>query len=342
MTGTVAERDAWRGGSTLGQLRTLTARQFRIVYGDRRVAFFSLLQPVIMLLLFSQVFGRMANPEVFPRGVRYIDYLAPALLVTTAIGSAQGAGLGLVRDMESGMVVRFRSLPVRLPLVLVARSLTDLVRVGLQMLAVLGCALLLLDFRPDGGAPGVLAAMLLSLVVAWSLIWVFLALGAWLRSIEVLASIGFLAVFPLMFASSAFVPLELLPRWLRIVATVNPLTYGVEASRELALGWGAGATAVAAVAASLGLTAVMAMVAVAGFRRPPGEGSTRSARRARLRAAARQQQDDEQQEAQAGQQPAALRDAPLDLAHRLPRQGPDEGVEGGPHQGARERGGKET
>ncbi|MFD0426256.1 ABC transporter permease [Streptomyces parvus] len=270
----VADGPGWRdGGAGIGtQFRVLTGRQFRIIYGDRRIALFSLLQPIIMLMLFSQVLGRMANPEVFPPGVRYLDYLVPALLLTTGIGSAQGGGLGLVRDMESGMMVRLRVMPVRLPLVLVARSLADLARVALQLVALLACAMGPLGYRPAGGVPGIVGATLLALLVAWSLIWAFLALAAWLRSIEVLSSIGFLVTFPLMFASSAFVPLDILPGWLRVIATVNPLTYAVEASRDLALDHSALGAALAAVGTSLALLAVTGLLAVRGLRRPPGAG----------------------------------------------------------------------
>ncbi|MHA5053332.1 hypothetical protein [Streptomyces sp. SD15] len=84
------------------------------MYGDRRLAVFSLMQPVIVLLLLSEIFGSMANPDDVPHGMRYIDYVVPALLVTTGIGSAQGAGVGLVRDMDNGIAARFRVLPANL------------------------------------------------------------------------------------------------------------------------------------------------------------------------------------------------------------------------------------
>ncbi|WP_018788093.1 ABC transporter permease [Micromonospora sp. CNB394] len=266
-----ADPASWRGTGAFTQLRVLTARQLAVVYGDRRIALFTVLQPIIMLMLFSQVFGSMADPASFPGGVRYVDYLIPALLVTTGIGSAQGAGLGLVREMESGMVARFRFLPVSPPLVLVARSLTDLVRVLGQLLTLLACGWVVLRFEPTGGLAGLGAAVVLALLMSWSLMWVFIALATWLRSIEVLSSVGFLVTFPLMFASSAFVPLDALPGWLQLVAAFNPVTYAVEAARHLALGWSAGGTVLAALATSLGLAVCAALVAVRGYRRPPNE-----------------------------------------------------------------------
>ncbi|MFE9820505.1 ABC transporter permease [Streptomyces sp. NBC_00236] len=263
------DRAAWCGSSATTQLWVLTARQVRSMYGDTRLAFFSLAQPLIMLLLLNEVFGSMANSDDFPHGVRYIDYLIPALLVTTGIGSAQAAGVGLVRDMDNGIVARFRVLPTRLFLVLVARSLADLLRVFAELVALLLSGFLIFDFRPSGGILGTGAALLLTLFVIWSLIWGFIALAAWLRSVEVMSSIAVLVMFPLMFASSAFVPLEVLPRWLRFVAEANPVTYAVDGARDLALGWDPGLGVLSALATSAGLMTVAMFVAAKCFRRAP-------------------------------------------------------------------------
>lgn len=264
----------------LSQLWTLMARQLTVICGDARIVVLSIIQPIVMLLLFTQIFGRMANPALFPQNANYTDYLVPALLITTGIGSAQAAGVGLVRDAESGIVQRFRFLPVRPLYVLIARSAGDLARVAIQLFAVLVCAFALLDFSPPGGLWGITAAYLLSVLVCWSLIWVFLALAAWLRSVEILGSIGFFVMSPLMFASSAFMPLDVLPGWVRVVATVNPLTYAVDASRNLALDWPIGGSVVGALLTSGTLVTVMCAIALLGFTRPLNE-----ARRSRLRRA---------------------------------------------------------
>ncbi len=261
----------WRPAGRAAQLRVLTARQIRLVYADRRVVLFSVAQPVVMLLLISQVFGSLADRSILPRGVSYIEFLLPALLVTTGLGTSQSAGVGLVRDMEGGMVRRFRVLPLSLPLVLVARSIADLTRSGMQLLVLVVGGHLLFGYRAGGGVGGLVAALSLSTVVIWSLIWIFIALAAWLRKVEVLSSIGFFVNFPLMFASSAFVPVDVLPGWLAAVATVNPVSYAVEASRSLALGGQVGSEVPAALCAALGLMAAMMVLAARGFRRPPDE-----------------------------------------------------------------------
>jgi len=258
----------WRGTGTASQIAILTGRSLRSLLGDPKLVIFSVLQPLIMLLLFSQVFSGMANTAGFPEGVSYINYLLPAILVTSGVGAALQSGIGLVSDMKNGVLARFRSLPIGHASVLVARSLSDLIRTALQLLILLVAAFVLFDFSPTGGLLGVVPAFLLALAVSWALSWIFLAVGAWVRNAESMQTIGFLAMFPLMFASSAFVPLEGLPGWLRVIATINPLTYAVDASRNLALDLPAGGGVAAALAASAGLMVVGIVAAIRGFRRP--------------------------------------------------------------------------
>ncbi|EFE65517.1 ABC transporter permease [Streptomyces viridosporus] len=305
------------------QLWTLTARQLRVICGDPRIVALSIVQPLVMLLLFTQIFGRMANPDLFPDGVAYTDYLVPALLITTGIGTAQVAGVGFVRDAESGIEQRLRFLPVRPLYVLVARSVGDLARVAVQLAALLLCAYFVLDFDPAGGLGGMAAAFLLSVFVCWSLIWVFLALAAWLRSVEVLGSIGFFVLSPLMFASSAFVPLEALPGWVRAVAAVNPLTYAVDASRNLALGWEAGGSIIGALLSGAVLCAVMCVAALRGFRRPPNETRRPLFRRSRGTASPAEEKEQAGGRDQADQHPPAdPADERADLVDGRADQGP--------------------
>jgi ABC-2 type transport system permease protein len=258
----------WRGTSVTNQIAILTGRSLRALVSDPKLVIFSLLQPLIMLLLFSQVFSGMAGTANFPPGVSYIDYLMPAILVTTGVGAALQSGIGLVTDMKNGVLARLRSLPVNNLSVLVARSLADLARTALQLVILLLAAVVLFDFSPAGGVLGVAPAFLLALAVSWALSWVFLAVGAWVRNAETMQTVGFLAMFPLMFASSAFVPVDSLPAWLRVVATINPLTYAVDASRNLALALPVGSGVVGALAASAGLLVVGVVAAVRGFRKP--------------------------------------------------------------------------
>ncbi|MFC3996242.1 ABC transporter permease [Nocardiopsis sediminis] len=263
-----AARRDWHGAGFATQVRVLTGRSLRAMVKDPQVVIFSLLQPLIMLVLFSQVFGQAMLGSVAEQGDSYINYLMPAILVTTGIGASMQSGVGLITDMKNGVIARFRSLPIGLSSVLIARSLSDLARTAAQLVVLLLVATVLFGFTPAGGLGGVLAATLLALLVAWALTWVFLAIATWVRKEEVMQSIGFLAMFPLMFASSAFVPLDTLPAWLRVIAQVNPLTYAVDASRNLALSLPVGSGVVMAVATSAVLCLAGIAFAVKGFRRP--------------------------------------------------------------------------
>lgn len=258
----------WHGAGYLTQVQVLTGRSLRALLKDPRVVIFSLLQPLIMLVLFSQVFGKAMMGSVAGQGGSYINYLMPAILVTTGIGAAMQSGVGLVSDMKNGVIARFRALPIGISSVLIARSLADLLRTAVQLVVLLTVATLVFGFDPAGGLPGTLGSFGLALFVSWSLSWIFLALGTWLRKEEVMQSIGFLAMFPLMFASSAFVPLQALPSWLRVIAQINPLTYAVNASRDLSLALPTGTGVLSALATSALLCVIGIAVAVRGFRRP--------------------------------------------------------------------------
>jgi ABC-2 type transport system permease protein len=258
----------WRGTNVATQILVLTTRSLRAIVRDPKMIVFSLLQPLVMLVLFSQIFASIARTPGFPAGVSYINYLMPAILVNTAMGSAVQSGVGLVNDMKNGVLARFRSLPIRMSSVLVARSLSDVVRTGIQLILMLIFAALLFGFAPPGGMLGIMAAWALGLVVGWGLGWIFIAAGAWLRNAEVMQMVGFLLMFPLMFASSAYVPVNSLPGWLQGVAHVNPMTYAVNASRDLALSLPVGSGVVAALATSIGIAVIGATLAVRGFRKP--------------------------------------------------------------------------
>ncbi len=258
----------WRGAGYLTQVQVLSGRSLRALVSDPRTIIFALIQPLIMLGLFTQVFGSISGTAHFPAGVTYVDYLVPAILVNIGMQSALQVGVGLTTDMENGVLARFRAMPIRLSAVLVARSVSDFVRAAFQLLVMLVLAVAIFGFSPAGGVLGVLGAYLLALAVSWGLGWIFLAIATWLRNAELMQTVGGLATFPLMFASSAFVPTASLPSWLQAVATVNPLTYAVDASRHLALGTPVGSGAAIAVAISAVLAAVGAGFAVRGLKRP--------------------------------------------------------------------------
>ncbi|AZQ70188.1 MULTISPECIES: ABC transporter permease [Streptomyces] len=259
---------AWAGSSMLGQVRVLTGRSLRAMATDPGTVLFGLIQPVIILFVLTQVFSKMGHPPHFPKGVSYLDFVLPAVLIDNAVQSAMQSGVGLVDDLKNGIVARLRSLPIHPSSLLIARSISSLVRSAIQVVIILLLGITVLGYSPKGGAGELAASAGLTLFISWTLGWAFIAAGAWLRRAEPMQNLAIIAIFPLMFASSAYVPVDDLPAWLRVVAEVNPLTYAIDATRALALDVPGADAALPAVLISGFIAVVGAVAAVLGFRRP--------------------------------------------------------------------------
>ncbi|MEV7008675.1 ABC transporter permease [Streptosporangium sp. NPDC051022] len=257
-----------RGAPIRVQVLVLTLRSIKVLVLDPRMILLNAMGPLLMLLIFSQIFGSISATPQFPRGVSYIDFLVPAIMVNSAMQAALQTGISLTQEVRSGIISRFRSLPIWLGSILFARSLADLVRSGLQLICVLLFAYALFGFSPAGGISGVFAAWILALTVGGGIGWLFIALACWIRNIDLFQGTTMLVTFPLMFASSAFVPVGGFPEWLRFVATLNPMTYGIDATRALVFGHPVGYGPLVAVVLSLVTIGFSAAVAVRGFRRP--------------------------------------------------------------------------
>lgn len=255
----LADPATWPEAGFWTQVRVLAARSLRTAFGDWRLVFFGLLQPVVLLLLFSQVFSGVGALPSVAAYQGYVNFLVPATLVNISMTTAMSSGAGLLAEIYSGFTARLRCLPISLFSVLVARTLADSARLCVQLVVTLAASVLFLGFRPAGGVAGLSLALVLTLVVGWCLSWVFVAITTWLRKAETLQAASFVVMFPLMFSSSAYMPLDSMPTWVRAVSAVNPLTYAIDATRALALarpiGWSvAAALAIAAVAAAAGST----------------------------------------------------------------------------------------
>jgi ABC-2 type transport system permease protein len=269
LVGTPAARKAqpWHGTGVLRQVLILTGRSLHALVSSPAIVVFGLIQPMVVLVLFSQVFSSISSTPAFAPGITYIDYLLPAVLVMGAMSSALTSGVGLVEDMRNGVINRFRAMPVAPFSIMGARSLADATRYAVQLGLMVIIAALVFDFRPPGGVPGVAVAWLLDIAIGWGIGWVFMAVACWVRQAELIQTITSMLMFPLMFASSAYVPIESLPGWLRVIAVVNPITYTVDASRGFALGHPVVNATVAALAVSAFLGSAGAVVAAKGFRR---------------------------------------------------------------------------
>ncbi|MEX1209120.1 MAG: ABC transporter permease [Acidimicrobiia bacterium] len=249
------QASAWR------TVRVLAWRSLRKVTRTRQLVFFSLVQPIVFLALFSQVFRSIKDTPGFPEGITYIDHLVPAILITSIATYSTQSGISMATDLTSGVMDRFRSLPIPRAAVPLARSVADLARSSVQTVAMIIVSMLLFGFRFHGNLAETLGVLVVAAVFGWSLSWLYIAIGTATRNVEVTQMAGFLVNFPLMFASSAFVPSRNLPDWLEGFTGINPLSLAVDASRSLALGWPWGDDVLrAAIAAAL--VAILGMVGV--------------------------------------------------------------------------------
>jgi ABC-2 type transport system permease protein/oleandomycin transport system permease protein len=222
-------------------------------------------QPIMFVLLFVYVFGGAIRTP----GYDYVDYLIPGIIVQNVAFGGFVTALGLNEDVHKGLIDRFRSLPMARPAVLAGRTLADVVT-NLLSICVLLVTGLIIGFSFGASPLEVLAGFGLLLLFGYAFSWVFALLGLLVSSPEAANSVGFIAVFPLTFISSAFVPVDSMPSVLQAFADVNPFTLTVDAMRSLWLGAPAGNSIWGAVLWALGILVVFAPLAVARYRRTAG------------------------------------------------------------------------
>ncbi len=219
-------------------------------------------QPVMFTLLFVYVFGGAISTP----GYSYVDFLIPGIIVQNIAFGGFVTALGLSEDLNKGLIDRFRSLPMARPAVLAGRTLADVVTNTLSV-CVLVTTGLIIGFTFSTSAGEILAGFAILLLFGYAFSWVFALLGLLVSSPEAANSLGFIAVFPLTFISSAFVPVDSMPAALQWFADVNPFTVVVDAMRHLWVGAPAGNSVWGAVVWSLVIIAVFAPLAVARYRR---------------------------------------------------------------------------
>jgi len=219
-------------------------------------------QPIMFVLLFVYVFGGAISTP----GYSYVDFLIPGIIVQNIAFGGFVTALGLNEDLHKGLIDRFRSLPMARPAVLAGRTLADVVTNTLSV-CVLVVTGLIIGFSFHASAGEIVAGFGLLLLFGYAFSWVFALLGLLVSSPESANSLGFIAVFPLTFISSAFVPVESMPAALQWFADINPFTIVVDAMRALWLGAPAGNSIWGALVWAIAILAVFAPLAVARYRK---------------------------------------------------------------------------
>jgi ABC-2 type transport system permease protein/oleandomycin transport system permease protein len=194
--------------------------------------FFSTLQPIMFVLLFRYVFGGAIH--AIP-GLSYINFLMAGIFIQSVAFGGIGTAVGLAEDLQKGLIERFRALPMARSAVLAGRTTADLVRNVFVLLLMTGVGALV-GFSFPNGALGFIAACLLVLLFAYALLWGFAVIGLVASNSETAQVMAFPLLFPLIFASPAFVPISSMPGWLQWFATNQPIGVVITAQRALMLG----------------------------------------------------------------------------------------------------------
>jgi ABC-2 type transport system permease protein len=241
-TGTLArsrtERRAVR--DFLDELRALYVRSMRKLLRRPILLYFTLIQPVIWLLLFGQVFSRITQAPGLSAafgGLTYFAYFMPAVILQTILFGAGQSGVGILADMDSGFLDKMLTTPINRTAILLGKVLADLSRMLIQGVIVVALAFGFGQINADSnvtfayGVAGVAGALGVAILFGLSLAAfnVFIALRTKNTESTFLIS-GFLTL-PLLFASSAMLPLQIMPDWLQTVARFNPVTYTINTMR---------------------------------------------------------------------------------------------------------------
>jgi ABC transporter DrrB family efflux protein len=254
-----------RRKSLLAPLRDTLAITGRHLIALRRVPqllVFSTIQPVVFVLMFRYVFGGAVKIPNVP----YVDYLMPGIFVQTVVFGAVGTAIGLATDLKSGLLERFKSLPMARSALLAGRTTADLARnVFVATLMVLvGFAV---GFRVHTNAAAFVAGMVLVLLFGYAMSWIFATVGLAVGDPETAQAAAFPVMAPLVFASSAFVRVETMPGWLQAFAEHQPVSVTASAVRALVLGGPTASYVMQSLAWGLGILVVFAPLAVQRYRR---------------------------------------------------------------------------
>jgi len=189
---------------------------------------FAVIQPIMFVLLFSQVYGG----AIAVQGTDYVQFLMAGIFAQTVVFGSTFSGSAMAQDLKDGIIDRFRSLPMSSSAVLVGRTNGDLVLNTISMLIMMATGFLV-GWRVNSSMGEFFAGLGLLLLFSYAFSWVMALLGMSVRSPEVINNASFIILFPITFISNAFVPIETLPDPLRIFAEFNPVSALVQAAREL-------------------------------------------------------------------------------------------------------------
>ncbi|MGB7450124.1 MAG: ABC transporter permease [Ornithinimicrobium sp.] len=207
---------------------TITWRNVSKIKRSPDMLIFAVLQPIMFVLLFSQVYGGIIKIP----GTDYTNYLMAGIFAQTVVFGSTFSGAAMAQDLKEGLIDRFRTLPMNPSAVLVGRTNSDLVLNSISMVIMIGTGFVV-GWRFTNGVVSFLAGVALLLLFSYAFSWVMAWLGMVVRTPETINNASFMVLFPITFISNAFVPAESLPRPLEIFANWNPVSALVQAARDL-------------------------------------------------------------------------------------------------------------
>jgi ABC-2 type transport system permease protein/oleandomycin transport system permease protein len=211
---------------------TLTRRDLLIWFRNPAFLFFTIIQPVMFVLLFRYVFGG-AIPVKVPGG--YVNFLMPGIIAQTAAFASFGTAIALARQLQKGVIDRFRAMPMARSAVLLGRLTADTLRLMVTVLLILAVGYAV-GFRFHNGFIPALVMVVLGVVFGVVICTVSAFVGLAIKDEESVGSFGLVWLFPLTFVSAAFVPVLSMPGWLQGFAKNQPVTIVIDEMRSLALG----------------------------------------------------------------------------------------------------------
>jgi ABC-2 type transport system permease protein len=207
---------------------TVTKRNLIKLKRSPDMLVFAVLQPIMFVLLFSQVYGGAIQVQ----GTDYTQFLMAGIFAQTVVFGATFSGSAMAQDLKEGLIDRFRTLPMSASAVLVGRTNSDLVLNSISM-AIMMLTGLAVGWRVNSSPLEFLAGIALLLLFSYAFSWVMALLGMSVKTPEVINNASFMILFPLTFISNAFFPSDTLPLVLRVFAEWNPVSSLVQAAREL-------------------------------------------------------------------------------------------------------------
>ena len=216
-------------GDTIEQIRAMAWRALLKMRRNPEQFFDVTLQPLLFTAMFTYIFGGAVAGST----ASYLPIIIPGILAQTTLTACMATGIQLREDMDKGVFDRFKVLPIARIAPLAGPMVADMLRYAIASTLTFGTGIVL-GYRPGGGVPGVLAAILLAIIAGWSMAWIFTWFGTVGRSAQGVQAISLMVMFPLTFLSNAFVPTDTMPPYLQAFANANPVSHIISAIRDLA------------------------------------------------------------------------------------------------------------